>query len=210
MGSAIIETIMIRTNYIFVDFENVPETELERIQNRPAHVTIILGERHQTLPVPLVNKMLSFPGQIELVKNSRAGKNASDMVLAARIGLRWAKNPEGFFHIIAKDRGYEALIGHLKEEGVFAAQHHSLATITVLMNQNERLKYLRDGYASSRLSAPARRKSLESQIQHVFAHTPSDEEVEELIRKLVEVQVIRLTDNDRVVFAKQESVAAAA
>lgn len=201
---------MTRTNYIFVDFENVPEAELERIHDRPAHVTIILGERNQALPVALVNKMLSFPGQIELVKNSRTGKNALDMVLAARIGLRWAKDPDGFFHIISKDRGYEALIAHLKDGGVFAAQHHSLRSIPILMNQGERLKYLRDGYASSRWSPPARRKSLESQIHHAFARTTSDKDVEELIHRLAEAQVIRLAENDHIVFSDQVEIAAAA
>lgn len=30
---------MLRTNYIFVDFESVQETDLERIAVKPAHVT---------------------------------------------------------------------------------------------------------------------------------------------------------------------------
>jgi hypothetical protein len=45
---------MNRTNYIFIDFENVQEIDLERIANKPVQVTLILGERHKSLPLKLV------------------------------------------------------------------------------------------------------------------------------------------------------------
>lgn len=200
---------MVRTNYIFVDFENVPETEIERIRHKPAHVTIVLGERHKTLPVPLVKKMLSLPGQVELVENSRAGKNASDFILADQVGVRRAKDRDGFFHIIAKDRGYAALITHLRNEGLFAAQHDSLSAVPLLMNQDERLKYLLDGYGTSRLSRPGSRKGLESQIHHVFAHSVPDKDVEELIHRLAEAQAIRFSEDTPRVSTKPKMVAAA-
>ncbi len=42
---------MSRTNYIFVDYENIQETELDRIADKPIKVTFVLGERNKKLPV---------------------------------------------------------------------------------------------------------------------------------------------------------------
>ena len=45
-----------RVNYIFVDFENVHETDLDRIAQKPVKVTLVLGEQHKKLPVSLVQE----------------------------------------------------------------------------------------------------------------------------------------------------------
>jgi hypothetical protein len=41
---------MPRTNYIFVDYENVQENELERIAQKPVRVTLVLGAGTKTCP----------------------------------------------------------------------------------------------------------------------------------------------------------------
>jgi hypothetical protein len=45
---------MIRTNYIFVDFENVQENDLDRIAHKPVKGTLVLGRRHKNLAVKLM------------------------------------------------------------------------------------------------------------------------------------------------------------
>ena len=47
---------MTRTNYIFIDFENVQETDLDRIANKPVKVMLVLGELQKNLPVKLVKQ----------------------------------------------------------------------------------------------------------------------------------------------------------
>jgi hypothetical protein len=42
---------LIRTNYIFVDFENVQDYDLDRIAHKPIKVTLVLGRRHKSLPL---------------------------------------------------------------------------------------------------------------------------------------------------------------
>ncbi len=41
---------MTRMNYIFVDFENVQETDSERIAGKPVKVVLMLGEQQESLP----------------------------------------------------------------------------------------------------------------------------------------------------------------
>ena len=55
---------MNRTHYIFVDFENIHEVQLELIENKPVVVVLVLGERHKKLSVDLVKQLLKYPAQI--------------------------------------------------------------------------------------------------------------------------------------------------
>jgi len=103
-----------RVNYIFVDFENVHETDLDRIAQKPVKVILILGEHHKRLPVALVRKLLQYAAQVQLVETGRSGKNASDLVLANYIGEVKKVDPHGYIHILSKDKDFDALIDHYK------------------------------------------------------------------------------------------------
>ena len=64
------------TNYIFVDFENVQKTDLDRIANKPIEVTLILEERHKSLPVKLV----------KLIRNKTICGLVADKIIV-RVGI---------------------------------------------------------------------------------------------------------------------------
>ena len=154
---------MNRTNYIFIDFENVQETDLERIANKPVQVTLILGERHKSLPIKLVKLIQKYPEQVRLVETLLNGKNALDFVLAYEIGVASQKDPDGYFHILSRDKGFDALIKHVKGKEIRAARHTGISEILVLMNAAERIKFLESFFTTTK-NRPKKRKTLESQI----------------------------------------------
>jgi hypothetical protein len=82
-----------RTNYIFVDFENVCDTDLDRIAGKLVNVTLVLGQRHTTLPVKVVKLIQKYAEQVRLVETKLNGKNALDFVLACEIGIQSEKDP---------------------------------------------------------------------------------------------------------------------
>src|SRR3954471_8598028 len=139
---------MNRTHYIFVDFENIHEIQLELIAQRPAVVILVLGERHKKLPVDLVKKFLTYPTQVRLVEAGRSGRNALDFVLAYLIGVQAMTDPTGHFHILSRDKGFDALIEHLKKNDLMADRHEAFAKIPVL----------RPGSAAPPVKAAAARK----------------------------------------------------
>jgi len=61
LRSTLAKTLMPRTNYIFVDFENIQDLDLDRIANKPVRVILVLGERNRNLPVALVKMLLKEP-----------------------------------------------------------------------------------------------------------------------------------------------------
>ena len=78
---------MSRTQYIFVDYENVHDVDLALLAGKAAVVELVLGEQHQTLPVAMVDWLMEYREQIKLVKTAKSGRNALDFVLAYRIGV---------------------------------------------------------------------------------------------------------------------------
>jgi hypothetical protein len=192
---------MNRTNYIFIDFENVQETDLDRIANKPVKVTLVLGERHKSLPVKLVKLIQKYPTQVQLVETALNGKNALDFVLAYEVGIASEKDPNGYFHILSRDKGFDALIKHLKNKDIRAARHTGISEILVLMNAAERIKFLESFYRTTR-NRPKKRKTLESQIYAMFGKTLSLEEVAQSIEGLVAEKLSALTDKDQVTYTK--------
>ena len=122
----------LRMNYIFVDFENVHEIDLDRVDQKPVKVILVLGEQHKRLPVLLVRKLLQYASQVQVVETGRSGKNAADLVLANYIGEVRKDDPRGYIHIVSKDKDFDALIGHHKDNGALAARHASFSEIPVV------------------------------------------------------------------------------
>lgn len=191
---------MSRINYILVDFENVQETDLDRIANKPVKVTLLLGEQHKSLPVKLVKLIQKYPAQVRLVETGLNGKNALDFVLAYEIGVESEKDSKGYFHVLSRDKGFDALIRHLKDKGVLAARHTAFSEIPVLMNLAERVKLLASYFKANQANRPKKRKTLESQIQMVFGKTLSPGEVGDTVRGLFTENIITLSEKDEVAY----------
>lgn len=187
-----------RMNYVFVDFENVHETDLDRIAQKPVKVTLVLGEQHKKLPVPLVKKLLQYASQVQLVETGRSGKNASDLVLANYIGEVKKVDPHGYIHILSKDKDFDALIGHYKMNGTFAARRTSFGEIPVLMNVDERATLMALNFKPGNASRPKSRKTLAAQIQAQFGKALSPEEVEATIKQLIVDKVITVSKKDEI------------
>ena len=196
---------MNRTNYIFVDFENVQEVDLDLIADKPVVVILVLGERHKNLPVDLVKKFLEYPAQVRLVEAGRSGKNALDFVLAYRIGVESVANPKGFFHVVSRDTGFDALILHLKNNHLQAARHESFAKALGLSSSGvpslaERVQKVRERLVKNKKNRPKRRKTLKTQINAYFGKQLSDRELDEMLDSLTAAKALEITAQGAVVY----------
>ncbi len=194
---------MSRTNYIFIDFENVQEIDLDRIKDKPVKVILVLGERHRKLEVALVKQLLEYAPQVTLVETGRGGKNALDLVLSERIGETKKTDPRGYFHILSGDKDFDALIGYLKDNGTPAARRAAFSEIPILMNNGERVEFIIQYFATPTASGnkntrPTDRKALESHIQHLFGKALTDSELSDTIAGLVARKAVAITDKNKV------------
>ncbi len=104
------------------------------------------------------------------------------MVLSNHIGAARQADPAGYFHILSRDKDFDALIGHLKDHGILAARRASFSENPVLMNSDERARNLAAHFKAIPNNRPKKRKTLEAHIQATFGKAPSPEEIEETIR----------------------------
>lgn len=191
---------MTRINYIFIDYENVQEFDLDRIASKPVKVTFVMGERHKKLPIELVKKLLQYASQVQLVETGGTGKNAADLVLANYIGELKKTDPHGYFHILSKDKDFDALIGHYKNNGTLASRHKSFREIPVLMNLEERVIYLIARFQSEQMSRAKKQTTLESQIQALFGWTLSAPELNDTLNRLIAKKAITIASSGAVTY----------
>ena len=138
---------------------------------------------------------------MQLVEAKRAGRNALDMVLAHYVGAIRVKDPEGYFHIVSKDAGYDSLVGHLQDEGTFARRHSSFSEIPILMNAKERVDVVSKDLKENTAARPKKQLALESKIQATFGRCLSESEVAETVQCLVRDQTVMLLDSGEVKYA---------
>ena len=191
---------MSRTNYVFVDFENVHETDWDRVAGKPVHVTLVLGEQNKYFPISMVKQMLKCAAQVSLVESKKAGKNSADFILAKLIGERNASDPHGYFHIVSKDKGFDALIDHLKGEKILAARRRSFSDIPVLMNLEERVTCFESFLKQKVTGLPGKLARLQSQIQVNFGKALTADEVDAIVSELKKRSVIAVNDQGKVTY----------
>lgn len=196
---------MNRTHYIFVDFENIHEVDLELVAEKPVVVVLVLGERNKKLPVDMVKKLLKYPAQVRLVEAGGSGRNALDFVLAYRIGVESVANPKGFFHVVSRDKGFDPLIRHLKDNHILAERHESFAKAFgvsggTLASLQERIKVVTERLTKNKKNRPKREKTLRSQINAYFGKQLSERELTEMQLALIGAKLIEITPQGAVVY----------
>ena len=109
-------------HFVLVDFENVSEVDLGLVEDRPVHVTLLIGKNQKKLDLALVRQIHRLAARVELVEVGASGHNALDLTLACYLGQAVQQWPTAQFHIVSKDQDFEPTIGHLVARGVEVAR----------------------------------------------------------------------------------------
>lgn len=115
-----------RTNYVLVDYENVPVKSLSLLEEEHFRVRVFLGPKNTKLPVELVVAMQRLGKQAEYTILETSGTNALDFHIAYYLGILSTAEPTAYFHIISKDSGFDPLIQHLKTRGIYSSRSVSI------------------------------------------------------------------------------------
>jgi len=191
---------MARTQYIFIDFENVCESDLSRVAGKPVRVCMILGANHKKLPTSLFLFAQDHPEQVRMMQTPVVGRNALDFVLILELGRKIAADPEGYFHIVSKDTDFDSVIRHLKGETKLIFRHSSLAGIPALRTPEERLARIKAELADATKPRPSTRKTLENKIQSAFENKAEPEFVAKTIKAFIQDGIFGFTETDKVLY----------
>jgi len=128
--------MILRTNYVLIDHENVQIEALPGLDAEHFKVLIFVGANQNKLAYEIVAPVQKMGTRAEYVKISGNGSNALDFHIAFYIGQLATQDPKAYFHIISKDKGFDPLIQHLRSKKISIARSSSIADIPLLKASN--------------------------------------------------------------------------
>lgn len=134
-------------NHVFVDFENVQQIDHSLIGVKTVVFTLFIGANQTKLDTALVEKLIAHAASVELVRVTTTKKNALDLVLAYHVGRAALEHPSARFHIVSRDKDYDALVTYLRSRRVSVHRHVDCSTLS--------FGALRPATQSSRKNSPA-------------------------------------------------------
>lgn len=216
--------------FVFVDFENVPQLDLERVEGKSAHVTILIGKNQRKLEVGLVRQIHRRARQVELVEVGASGRNALDLTLAFYLGQGVQRTPAAQFCIVSGDKDFDPMIAHLQGAGIKVERCGEFARLPFLSAVRRASPARSDAprkapVARSRPVAatgkapvdrrtkvvgklkdpanrhrPATEKALRAHLKHALGRKASPEEVEDVFRELCAGSHLVIDPRGRVVY----------
>lgn len=179
-----------RTNFVLIDSENVKPEYIERLKHEHFRVVVFVGASLKRLDFPTVNAVQSLGSNGSYVQISSHGPSALDFHIAYYIGKLSAAHPDAYFHIISKDKGFDPLIRHLKDQKIFCSRSDSVLEIPLVKSTQElppkqRAADFYEKRIASTKARPATVISLQSAILSHFHKVLSAKEVAAVLEALI-------------------------
>jgi len=193
-----------KRNHVLIDFENVQPKNLSLLLDKGYRVYVFVGEHQTKLPFELVDAMQQLGDAARYIKIAGQGRNALDFHVAFYLGELVREDPNGYFHVISRDTGFDPLIKHLRRRGIEAHREQDLAEIPPLrvpasVAEVDKVGVVVKNLAGRGQSRPRKVKTLTNTINSLFKPKLADTEVDALIRDLQEQGYIAL-DGDKVTY----------
>jgi hypothetical protein len=177
----------VRTNFVLIDSENVKPESIEKLKHEHFRVMVFLGAHQRRIDSALALTLQSLGGNGSYVQVSDKGKDALDFHIAYHIGKLSGQHPGAYFHIVSKDKGFDPLIKHLREEKISCSRSSSVTEIFRKTAKKEHPNQLAALFYEKRIaSSKARPAKITSLQRTILSHFPnlSSQEVSKVIEAL--------------------------
>ena len=200
-----------KTDYVLIDFENVQPKDLSLLAGHPFRIMVFVGANLGRIPFELAKALQTMGENAQYVQISGSGPNALDFHIAFHLGALATKDPEGYFHVISKDKGFDPLVRHLEERGIRVRRSRDLAEMPIpgivspktadeRIDTDKRIDTIVKNLASRSHSRPRRRKTLASSINALFMKKLEPSEVDALIEALEQRGLITVESTGKVAY----------
>lgn len=161
---------------------------------------VFVGANQSKMPFELVSALQQLGDDAQYIKIAGNGPNALDFHIAYYIGELSAKDPDGYFHIISKDTGFDRLIEHLRDRKIFVQRSKDISDIPMLKISNATTKQEKLSEVIKKLELrgnhrPRKEQTLINTIKAMFLNTLNDEEVLGLVAELKKKKLITIKDS---------------
>ncbi len=196
-----------RINFVLIDSENVKPDYVEKLKHEHFRVVVFVGANLKRLDFPIVSAIQSLGSHGSYVQISGHGPSALDFHIAYYIGKLAVSHPDAYFHIISKDKGFDPLIDHLRDQKILCSRWSSVLEIPLLKSmdtitpQQRAADFYQKRVALAK-ARPATLKTLQSAILSHFHKVLSVEEVPKVVESLIEAGHLVVNGN-KIVYPKR-------
>ena len=120
------------THYILIDYENVPVKSLALLKGDCFRVGVFLGPKNTRLATEFVLAMRELGEQGNYILLEAGGPNALDFHIAYYLGRLLEAKAADSYHIISKDKGFDALVAHVCKSGGACERVDSIEAMSCL------------------------------------------------------------------------------
>jgi PIN domain len=190
----------LKTEIVLIDFENVQPTNMTVLTAGPYKVKVFVGANQGKVPLEMVRTLQAFGPDAEYIQIDGNGRNALDFHIAYYIGRLAAENPKSSFHVVSKDKGFDPLIRHLRQQGLSCRRSETLAgtgsTKSSRSQRNaERVDVVIANLAKRKAAKPRTLKTLRSTINACFRKEElAEKDLDQLVELLTDRGVIEVSD----------------
>ncbi|WP_444897368.1 PIN domain-containing protein [Microbulbifer sp. SSSA005] len=121
-----------KKNYVLIDLENIVPNNLSLLRYENFRVIVFAGKTQNKVPLDLAMEMQKIGSRAEYIRISGSGKNSLDFHIAYYLGELSNTEPDAYFHVISKDKGFDPLIKHLREKKRFIQRHVDISDMSIL------------------------------------------------------------------------------
>ena len=179
-----------KTNYLLIDYENIHPKNLSLLSGHRFKVLVFAGANQTKVPFELAAALQPFGKDAEYIKISGNGPNALDFHIAFSIGELSKEDPDGYFHIISKDTGFDPLIEHARKKNIHICRSKDISDIPLLRvsyakTLQEKVDAIVENFVVRGTGLPRKEKTLANTINVVFQKTLKEGELKALIQELI-------------------------
>ena len=190
-----------KTNFVLIDYENVQPKLLSALNQEHFRIFVFVGENQSKIPLELAEALQTFGTKAKYIKIDGNGPNALDFHIAFYIGQLAKEEPNSYFHIISRDKGFDPLIKHLKTQKIFCARSQEVKDMPLFKALNsssatERIDAVIDNLKQRGTSKPRKEKTLMSTINSLFQKNISEQELINLIDALKSKNIISIKNGN--------------
>jgi len=182
-------------NYVLIDYENVQPKNLDLLESHPFNVLVFVGQSQARIPFDLADSMQLLGKGARYVRISGNGQNALDFHIAYYVGELAASEPDAYFHIISKDKGFDPLINHLKERKIRVRREKDIGEIPLLQltdktSMDEKISAIVKNLGGRGQSRPRKVTTLSNTINSLFNPKLDAKELSALIKEMARRKLI--------------------
>jgi hypothetical protein len=107
-----------KQNHVLIDYENVQPDVATALAQPVFKVWIFVGAQQAKVKFDLLDLVQQKGQDARVIKMTSTGRNALDFHMSCYLGQLLAQEPDGYFHVIAKDTGMDPLLDHLRVSGI--------------------------------------------------------------------------------------------